>query len=334
MFPNVRLLIAALLASVFALSFGFGVFAALRVNRDPLGQLPAGTPALQLVANEAAAAPRTWGVPVGPGFRLGEAQTGTVATDATPTAEPAERTTNASPNTPNPWTASTIKAGATNRSPVPSVQPIPISATAPAQTTPSATEPPEPTASVTGPALPPTTTAVAPTPAVPLTSTASTAAQVNPPDKRQDFEPAPTGTAKAAEEKPAPEAAPKVAAVEPTGSAAPSSAQPADVTGTVPDAAAPEAKIPEHLTRAPERKPTRKIVRRPIERHITKRRLVRPTAAAGDARPPNTASTFDQPVFRSAPQPFQHVPATSRRSAKKTANNTTPTNTFAGPNAR
>ena len=41
MFPNVRLQIVALFVSVVALSFGFGVFAAFRVNHEPLVQVPA-----------------------------------------------------------------------------------------------------------------------------------------------------------------------------------------------------------------------------------------------------------------------------------------------------
>jgi hypothetical protein len=54
MFPDVRLMVAATLASVVALMFGFGLFAAFRVSHEPLGRLqPAGAP-LQLVADNAA----------------------------------------------------------------------------------------------------------------------------------------------------------------------------------------------------------------------------------------------------------------------------------------
>jgi hypothetical protein len=48
MFPNVRLLIAAVVASVVALSCGFAVFAVFRVNHEPLSRLPAGAAPLQL----------------------------------------------------------------------------------------------------------------------------------------------------------------------------------------------------------------------------------------------------------------------------------------------
>lgn len=54
MFPNVRLLTAAVIASVVALSCGFGLFAALRVNREPLARLPSVAAPLQLAASNAA----------------------------------------------------------------------------------------------------------------------------------------------------------------------------------------------------------------------------------------------------------------------------------------
>ena len=59
MFPNVRLLIGAMIASVVVLSCGFGVFAAFRVNHEPLARLPSVTAPVQLVADEPAAASET-----------------------------------------------------------------------------------------------------------------------------------------------------------------------------------------------------------------------------------------------------------------------------------
>jgi hypothetical protein len=50
MFPNVRSIIVAVFSSITALSFGFAVFAALRVNNEPLARLPATAP-LQLVTD-------------------------------------------------------------------------------------------------------------------------------------------------------------------------------------------------------------------------------------------------------------------------------------------
>ena len=54
MLPNVRLMIAATLASVVALICGFGMFAVFRVSHDPFARLPAATAPLQLVAGNAA----------------------------------------------------------------------------------------------------------------------------------------------------------------------------------------------------------------------------------------------------------------------------------------
>jgi len=55
MFPNIRLMIAAMAASFVALSCGFGVFAAFRVNHEPLVRLPPITAPLQLIAGNSAA---------------------------------------------------------------------------------------------------------------------------------------------------------------------------------------------------------------------------------------------------------------------------------------
>ena len=54
MFPNIRLMIAAMVASMVALSCGFGVFAAFRVNHEPLVRLPPVTAPLQLIAGNSA----------------------------------------------------------------------------------------------------------------------------------------------------------------------------------------------------------------------------------------------------------------------------------------
>ncbi len=54
MFPNVRLVIAATVASVVALICGFGLFAAFRVSHEPLVRLPPAVAPIQLVADNAA----------------------------------------------------------------------------------------------------------------------------------------------------------------------------------------------------------------------------------------------------------------------------------------
>ncbi len=55
MLPTLRLLIAAMLATVVVLICGFGIFAAFRVSRDPIAHLPAAAPPLQMVAEAGAA---------------------------------------------------------------------------------------------------------------------------------------------------------------------------------------------------------------------------------------------------------------------------------------
>jgi hypothetical protein len=48
MFPNFRLTIVAILASIVGISCGLGLFAAFRVNHEPLAGLSSGKPSLQL----------------------------------------------------------------------------------------------------------------------------------------------------------------------------------------------------------------------------------------------------------------------------------------------
>ena len=55
MLPNVRLLIAAMLASILVLMGGFGVFAAFRVSHEPIAHLPVAMAPLQLAAETRAA---------------------------------------------------------------------------------------------------------------------------------------------------------------------------------------------------------------------------------------------------------------------------------------
>jgi len=84
MFPNVRLIGAAILASVVALGCGFAVFAAFRVNHDPFGRPPSGGAPMQLFARNAASLPVAAGAadPV-EATRISEARTPSAA-DARP----------------------------------------------------------------------------------------------------------------------------------------------------------------------------------------------------------------------------------------------------------
>jgi hypothetical protein len=81
MFPNVRLMAVAMVASVVAMSCGLGAFAALRVNHDSLTRLPAAGPPLQLVFNAApAAVTDATPAPFGVRFALLAPQTAVAAT--------------------------------------------------------------------------------------------------------------------------------------------------------------------------------------------------------------------------------------------------------------
>src|SRR6516225_1448915 len=48
MFPNVRLMVVAILAAITGISCGLGLFAAFRVNHEPLARLAEGSPRLAL----------------------------------------------------------------------------------------------------------------------------------------------------------------------------------------------------------------------------------------------------------------------------------------------
>ena len=54
MFPNVRLMVVAILAAITGISCGLGLFAAFRVNHEPLARLAEGSPPLQLALNNRA----------------------------------------------------------------------------------------------------------------------------------------------------------------------------------------------------------------------------------------------------------------------------------------
>lgn len=90
MFPNVRLMIAALVASVVALSCGFGVFAAFRVNHEPLVRLPPAAAPLQLLAGNTASVVAAAAEPFDHRFQIMPPQSAAPATDS-PTPERDDR---------------------------------------------------------------------------------------------------------------------------------------------------------------------------------------------------------------------------------------------------
>lgn len=88
MFPNVRLMIAAVAASVLALCCGFAMFAAFRVNHEPLSRLATGNAPLQLAADSTAPSvvALAAGPPFGARFELIQTQTSPAAAAASPVA--------------------------------------------------------------------------------------------------------------------------------------------------------------------------------------------------------------------------------------------------------
>jgi hypothetical protein len=71
MFPNVRLMIAAMIFSIAAIGGGLGAFAAFRVNHEPFARLPSDDPPLQLVYYNAASPSVTDAIPAPFGVRFG-----------------------------------------------------------------------------------------------------------------------------------------------------------------------------------------------------------------------------------------------------------------------
>ncbi len=76
MFPNVRLMIVAVIASIVGMSCGLGVFAVFRVNHDPFVGLTNGAPPLQLVFSNAVPTAMTDAIasPFGVRFDVGALQ--------------------------------------------------------------------------------------------------------------------------------------------------------------------------------------------------------------------------------------------------------------------
>jgi hypothetical protein len=93
MFPNVRLVIVAILASVFGISCGFGMFAAFRVNREPFAHVSNGGSLLQLAFAAAAPMADRAAVPFGVRFQVNRPRTSGAAPldDAAPPAPEAVR---------------------------------------------------------------------------------------------------------------------------------------------------------------------------------------------------------------------------------------------------
>jgi len=76
MFPNVRMMIVAMLASVVAVICAMGMFAAFGVNHEPFAQLPSDRPPLQLVFDHTVPAADGRALPFGVRFQIDAASAG------------------------------------------------------------------------------------------------------------------------------------------------------------------------------------------------------------------------------------------------------------------
>ncbi len=182
MFPNVRILIAAVVASVVALSCGFAVFAVFRVNHEPLSRLAAGAAPLQLAVGNpmpTAAIPAP-ADSLGNRFPMNNGDAGGASAQATPP-QP-ERDASVEPSSAVATTATAITTTAPETEPAEPAQPAPVAQTPGAE--PVAQIPaPEPDAK---PSEVATATPNEPPPAAPsgaLPATTDTAATEPPPEQ-------------------------------------------------------------------------------------------------------------------------------------------------------
>jgi hypothetical protein len=310
MFPTLRLLIGALFASVIALCGGFGVFAAFRVNHEPLGRLPADTGALQLVADAPVRPALTWGVPFRPQAKDGQIR---VSDLNAPSPAPVRRT---AIRLGNP---ATLRIDAVSKSrPAPTSQAVVPSAAAAAASKLSYMPPPAAPAPVT--ARTPGTSAVA-----------TGAAQTLPPATSAAKPPQHAAVAEAKVVQTA--LAVRPATVEASAQTPKTVIASTAATGPAAKVATPAilAAIPAVETQHKGKpKPPQRIVRKPAERHrvVAKRRVIGKTAA----QPGEQNSALHEPVFRSAPS-FTQQPQTPTRAAKKSGKDDAPVNPFAWSDA-
>jgi hypothetical protein len=182
MFPNVRLMIAAVAASVLALCCGFAMFAAFRVNHEPLSRLTAGNAPLQLAADSAAPSAATLpaGQPFGARFELiqtqaaaAPVQAAAVVQDAAAAPEAKQDAAAIPPPEPSAATTTTDTAA---------IEPAPEQA-APAEQAASAEQ--APPAAPAASAEQPTQAAATETTAATAPQIATTAAAASPAEARQ-----------------------------------------------------------------------------------------------------------------------------------------------------
>lgn len=334
MFPNFRLLVGAVIASVVALSCGFGLFAAFRINHEPLGRLPADTAPLQLVANEVAAPVAAWGASIDARSRLSDAGIGGGAPPDAPTLTPVRQDVIEPPNpapseTRDPHQTSEApqqhEAGPVASAAPPAAVPLPAPAAAPVATLAPApiASMPAPVASASAPAASapspvestPAPIENAPAPIPRPEASAQTASTPAPAESPPALTPAPTSVpiagASAPTETatasvgsaPAPTSTPKATAAEPTptaSSAAAATSAAAEPTPSTDTAGAPASPDVRHEAAGKGGEPAEAAVPpvAAIEPATVQALPTEPPAENASARPETTAPEVKVPAAR------------------------------------
>ena len=331
MFPNVRLMIAAVMVSVVTLSCGFGMFAAFRVNHEPLSRLASGAAPLQLTADNTPAP----GQPFRVRFDLLQAQIASTAVSVPP---------------PKPAHDDAATPASPVVSPVAVVEPQTIGAIAaqqPAPVTQAPVDAPEAKpdeVAMTRSALP-ATTASEPPPAITETASAppsSPPEQAAPQQAASSDQAAPDAPAPAQPTVTASQAAP-VEPIAPLQTANNEQAAPEEPLVPAPQAAPAEQPAPVEQaakeetkpeTRAAEAEPPARTARRIVSRkrvvvraphaRLARARALAPASTA--ALQPNPQSAFPAPGLPSGGVggPFVPVPRTARHRGAATATPASP----------
>ncbi len=115
MFPNVRMMVVATLASIVAVMCGMGVLAAIGINHEPFTRLPGDRPPMQIVFDHTAPAREATAVPFGVRFQLNaQPASDDEAAPPTPVAAPAAAAGPTPPPPPAADAPDVANAAATN----------------------------------------------------------------------------------------------------------------------------------------------------------------------------------------------------------------------------
>jgi hypothetical protein len=313
MFPNVRLMIVAVCASVVALSCGFGLFAAFRVNHEPLARLPpVAAPAQHAADNPAPPAVATATETFGTRFQVNRQNSNADVEDTGSIAPPSPAVPVAA--VPPEVAAVTADSPAADSAP-------PATVAADDSSTPD-TPAPGSAAVQSG---------VAAIAEVPVTTDADPKADVDPKAEAvTETAPAPQSDAKVAVAPPAEQSQP----VEDAAKIQEPEQQPEQNLETVPNAGAKtsapkdavakkaSAKAAAKPAAKPAAKGPRRIVRKIVKRvqvaakgHYVRRAHARALVQTGS---PELDAVFPQPHFQSAPpDPLAAAPGNVRRSARR-----------------